>query len=433
MTENGYVIHALRTIAGPLIRTLSARALYPMAMVWRTLLFRTTFIAVTGSVGKTTAKECLAAILSSRFPTAKTSLNQNDGYGVPRTILRVRPWHRFAVVEVGIDSATLMKRSARLVQPHVAVILNVARTHKTKLTTLEQHAEAKSLFLRKLRPGGVAVLNADDRRVAALADSSKFSIRTFGTSPSFDFWADNVSARWPRRLKFQVHSGSASQAIRTRLVGTHWLTSALAAIAAAHYCGMPLPEAAEALSRVEPFPGRMLPVQLPNGAVFLRDDYNASIAALEPALRVLEEAAAVRRWLVIQDFSDFGKNRVHRLRFLASVAWRVADNVVIVGEHSAYGWRQAIKAGLRPEHAHCFEAIQQAAQFLKGELTQGDVVLLKGRTTDHVTRIFFAQLGPIQCWKKHCTKRIICDFCSELGAKEEDLRKTLAIRPPVDD
>ena len=97
-----------------------------------------------------------------------------------------------------------MKRSAWLVQPHVAVILNVARTHETKLTTLEQHTEAKSLLLRKLRPGGVAVLNADDRRVAALADSSKFSIRTFGTSPSFDFWVDNVSARWPRRLKFQV-------------------------------------------------------------------------------------------------------------------------------------------------------------------------------------------------------------------------------------
>ena len=427
------VIAGFRTHRASLpIDSLSTLALYPMAFVWRTLLVRTTFIAITGSVGKTTAKECLAAILSARVPTGKTSLNQDDRYGVPRTILRIRPWHRFAVVEVGIDSVALMKRSARLVRPHVAVILNVARTHKTQLKTLEEHAEAKSLLLRKLRPGGVAILNADDRRVAAMAVSSKCHVRTFGTSSSFDFWADDVSARWPGRLEFEVHSGVASQSVSTRLVGAHWLTSALGAMAAANCCGVPLGEAAKALSRVEAFPGRMLPVQLPNGAVFLRDDYNASIAALEPALRVLKEAVAVRRWLVIEDFSDFGKNRVHRLRFLASMAWRVADKLILIGEESAYGCRQSVKAGLRPEDAHHFATIQQAAEFLRAELASGDLVLLKGRTTDHVTRIFFAQLGPIKCWQKQCFKRILCDFCSELGATEEDRREAVIVPPSVD-
>ena len=100
-----------------------------LAWVWRRLMFRTTVVAITGSVGKTTAKECLAAVLAARGPTLKTLDNQNDGPGVPRTLLRLRPWHRFAVIEVGTATPGLVRRSARLVGPHVAIVLNVAHTH----------------------------------------------------------------------------------------------------------------------------------------------------------------------------------------------------------------------------------------------------------------------------------------------------------------
>ena len=100
---------------------------WALAYLWRRLLLRTTFIAVTGSVGKTTTKECIAAMLSARFPTAGTLRNHNDRHGVPRTILRVRPWHRYAVLEVATNERGLMRRLAWLVRPHVAVMLTVAR------------------------------------------------------------------------------------------------------------------------------------------------------------------------------------------------------------------------------------------------------------------------------------------------------------------
>jgi UDP-N-acetylmuramoyl-tripeptide--D-alanyl-D-alanine ligase len=92
--------------------------LYALAYLWRRLLSRTTFIAITGSVGKTTAKECLAAILSTQFSTASTVNNQNDCHGVPRTMLRIRPWHRFAVIEMGTGGPGLIKRSGQLVRHH---------------------------------------------------------------------------------------------------------------------------------------------------------------------------------------------------------------------------------------------------------------------------------------------------------------------------
>ena len=143
--------------------------MYVAAYLWRRLLFRTTFIAITGSVGKTTAKECLAAIMSSRFPTASTWANQNDESGVPRSILRVRPWHRFAVLEVAASGRGLMRRSAPLVSPDVALVLTVARTHMRSHKTLESVAAEKFELLKALRPGGTAVLNADSSWVAAMA------------------------------------------------------------------------------------------------------------------------------------------------------------------------------------------------------------------------------------------------------------------------
>jgi UDP-N-acetylmuramoyl-tripeptide--D-alanyl-D-alanine ligase len=390
-------------------------------------MFRTTFIAITGSLGKTTAKECLAGILSCRFRTFKSFLNQNDYHGVPRNILRIRPWHRFAVVEIGIAKPGDMAPLARLVRPDVAVMLCVAGTHTTAFRDLDQHAAAKALLLRKLRRGGKLILNGDDPRVAAMADPKVFVVKTFGISPLFDMWADRITGKWPKRLKFRVHSHSESAKVETQLVGTHWLPSVLAALTTARYCGVKLREAVDAIRHVKPFPGRLQPVQLPSGAIVLRDDYNASLGVLNAALRVLDKASAARRLLVISDFSDFKKNRRHRLKYLGKEVARVAEVAVFIGERAAYGIRRAIDSGMRPENGHHFESLEQATQFLRGYLEPNDLMLLKGRTTDHISRVFFGLLGNISCWRKKCSKTILCDFCPELGASPDAMRMAIPI------
>jgi UDP-N-acetylmuramoyl-tripeptide--D-alanyl-D-alanine ligase len=409
-----------------------SRALFLAAFVWRRLLFRTTFVVITGSAGKTTAKELLAAALATRAPTAATWRNRNDRFGVPRSVLGVRPYHRYAVIEVGIDGDAAMRRAARLTRPHVAVILNVKGTHTTSFRDLDHHAHAKGILLQWLRPGGLAVLNGEDARVAALGRTGRFRRVRFGTSSERDLWADGISARWPERLRFRAHAAGESVAVATRLVGAHWIDAALGALSAAQACGVALPDAAAAFARVEPFPGRLAPMRLPSGAVVLRDDYNASWDASRPALRVLAEARAERRWLVVTDFSDFGRNRKARLKALAREAARACDRFVLIGERAAYGTRRAVEAGLGSDAVWSFAWPEQAAGFLRSALGPGDLVLLKGRTTDHAARIYFGLLGEVRCRRRQCEKRFLCDDCPELGTPEAD-RARAQPEPPHED
>jgi UDP-N-acetylmuramoyl-tripeptide--D-alanyl-D-alanine ligase len=400
-----------------------------LAFAWRRMMVRTTFIAITGSLGKTTTKECLAAILAAGARTVKTHHNRNGGAGLCLTILRVRPWHRYAVLEVAGAAPDMMRRAAWLVRPDVAIVLNVLRTHTTAFRDLEQHAAEKSRLVEALGSGGLAVLNGDEPRVAAMASRARCQVRFFGTSPSLDLWADGVDACWPQRLTFQAHAGTIVQTVVTQLVGTHWLPAVLASLTAARECGVSLSDAAAALPYVEPFPARLRPLRLPGGAIVLRDDYNASVDALDAALRVMENARAARRVLVITDFSDSGMNRKNRLRQLAAAAARAAEVVVFVGENAAYGRRRAIDGGVAPSNAHEFPTLGAAARFLEAELRSDDLVLLKGRTTDHAARLFFAQLGPVGCWKVTCPKRMLCDSCWRLTTSITDIGRARLARP----
>jgi UDP-N-acetylmuramoyl-tripeptide--D-alanyl-D-alanine ligase len=389
--------------------------LYALAYVWRRLLFRTTFIAITGSVGKTTTKECVAAILSGRFATAKTRHNHNDRLGVPRTILQVRPWHRFAVLEVATDERGLMRRHGRLVRPHVAVMLTVARTHTAAFSSLEETTAEKAQLLQHVSRDGVAILNADEPRVLGMAAGCPCPVKTFGRSANADLWADDISSTWPSRLRLRVHAGSQTRELPTDLVGVHWVNAILAALSVALHCGVRLDDALAALQTVRAFPARMQPVRLPCGAIVIRDEYNSSPPTLAAALRSFETFAAPRRVLVISGFSDSPQNSRARMRELGAMAARIAGLVVFINpEHGRVGVKAAVEAGMRADCAVHFSDLQDAARYLAGELREGDLVLLKGRTTDHLSRVFFAQFGPIGCWKTRCRKTINCDFCDEL-------------------
>jgi len=414
----GPVVHLMR----PLI--------YGMAWLWRRLMVRTTFVAVTGALGKTTTKELLADILGTQGQVLRTWRNQNATPSVALNVLRVRPWHRYAVLEVASAAPGIMQRSARLVRPDAAVVLNVLATHTTAFATLDEHAVEKAELLRWVRPGGFAVLNVDDPYVRAMADACPVRVVRTGRREDGDYRATDVAARWPARMGFTLHHGDASLRVSTQLVGEHWQPAALAAIATAHALGLTLAQAVDAARRTPPFPGRLQPVALPGGAIFLRDDYNASIDTIETSMRVLAEAPATRRLLVITDLSDFGRNRKQRLKYLANLAARSADALVLIGENAAYGRRRAIDEGMAEGQVHAFDLLRDAAGFLRGALRAGDLVLLKGRTTDHAARVFFAQIGEVGCWKQHCPKRMLCDICWELDVTPAQLRLAVPVPPP---
>jgi UDP-N-acetylmuramoyl-tripeptide--D-alanyl-D-alanine ligase len=406
----------IRQVAlAPLVRR-SAPLLFFLASLWRYVLFRTTFIAVTGSVGKTTTKEFLAEILALKGRTFRSLGNQNGGFIVPLNILRVRPWHRFAVIEVAVSRPGSMRRLAKVVRPDVALILGVVvRTHTTEFQDLDQHADEKAVLLQWLAPGGLAILNGDDPKVAKMGVKREQSVRWTGTSSDLDFWIDQISSRWPERLRFRIHRREETCDIQTQQVGTHWATHLAAALAAAHSLGVPLSEAARVLRQTSPYPARMEPVSLPSGAVLIRDENNGSVDTLEASLRVLREAEAARTVLIITDFTDAGLTRKPRLRYLASAVSGWLDVLVLSGDYHEYGRRKAIEAGMRPDQVHSFATLREVAGFVKQELRSGDLALLRGRGTDHVPRLFFAQLGSVACWREDCRKRMLCDVCWELG------------------
>jgi len=390
--------------------------MYAAAWLWRTLLFRTTFIAITGSMGKTTAKECLAGILGARYPTVFSAANQNDFSGVPRSLLRVRPWHRFAVIEVAANGRGLIHRSARLVRPDIAIILLVARNHMKDFRTLENVAAEKSMLLARLRRSGIALLNGDDSRVAAMAGPLGQRVVWFGSSPAFDYCAEAASSNWPERFSFQLCTGAERRTVHTRLVGTHWKYSVLAAIAAANLCGVSLQDAIAEAGRIDPVPARMQPIRLPCGAVVIRDELDGSIDAQAKAADFFASAAAERRILILSGVTDTSRSPRDRYRTIGRSIAGVFDMAVFIGDMADYGVRGAVAAGMSPASVHAFISLWEAREFLAKELRRGDLVLLRGRVVDHLPRLAFALAGPIACHRAHCEKRIVCDLCPQLGA-----------------
>ena len=389
-----------------------------MAGLWRAHAVRGRVVAVTGSVGKTTAKELIAAMLRTQSRTHMSLGSVNSSEWLARAMLGIRPKHRFAVLEVSAGGYPgQMREVAPFVRPDVAVIVALARTHTTVFTSLDGAAEEKAYLLDSLSPGGVAVLNGDDSRVAALATRARAKghrVVSFGTTPGFDFRGLDATARWPERLSFTLEHEGRQMAVVTQLVGTHWLPSVLAALATAVTCGVRVEEAIEAVRYVAPSPSRLQPVQLPGGAVMLRDDFNGSVDTLERALDVLRTARVDRRVLMITDFTDFRANFHHRYRHLARLVPGTADHVVFIGEHAGYAERRLLEVGFPAAAITVAEDLREAAHFATEHLREGDLALIRGQMIHHVSRIFLDQVGEVRCWKSTCTLRKTCDRCPNL-------------------
>lgn len=414
------------------LRTLARRAwgrsyyhrLLISAYLWRRLMLGTRVIAITGSAGKTTTTACLARILATRSRTHATNNNDNGRHGVLRTVLAMRPWHRYAVIEVGTDHPGMIARQARVVKPHVSIVLRVARAHMSSFKTLESVAEEKSQLVRHLSRRHRAILNGDDPLVRAMAGRCKASVSYFGTSSDCEVVTDSIEAAWPDRLSMTCRAGNQRARIRTQLVGTHWASSVSAAVAGAVACGVSLAQAARALAAVAPPAGRLQPVLLPSGAVVVRDEGVASPDSLVALFEVMRQARAGRRWLLVGDVNASTQKPRVRQRSIGRMAAETCERAIFVGRHSHHAAQAALAAGMPPEHCWELVDVEAAAGVLRQELQAGDVLFVKGRTEEHLTRAVLAQFGSIGCWRDGCGIRGLCDGCPKLQP-DFDVRSAL--------
>ena len=397
---------------------LKDRGIIAAAFVWRRLLFRTRFIAITGSFGKTTTKEFIADILEQHFAVVRTPGNWNHRKfkGPEMTILRARPWHRFAVIEIGAEKPGNMASAARFLRPDLVVITNVKYAHTKSFSTLEAIAEEKSQLLKYLRAGGCAIINHDNARLTLEALPPGTRTILFGRDEQADLRLLDAESRWPERLRLSLRAAGRDWQVDTRLLGTHWTPTVMAALATTHYCGVPIPDAIATISTIEPFWSRMQPVHLAAyGATIIREDGHGQLDALEVSLKFLAEARAARKILVISDFSDANLRTPARAKTIGKLVARTADLGVFVGPIAHRALKAAIAEGLPEENGHAFATVAAATAFLKAQLRQGDLVLMKGIMSHHLSRIYLGLIGEVKCTLETCPKQIGCDNCPELG------------------
>ena len=398
-----------------LFKLLRQRTLLLIGWIWRRCMFRTTFITVTGSVGKSSCKEVIGEVLGSRFPTVRTVGNENHFKGVTRSILRVRPWHKYAVIEIGLDGPGQMAAFAQVVRPDITVWVSVARTHTMNFRNLETTAQEKAELVESLRLGGIAVLNDDNPYIAVYQPPAHVRTIYYGSSERSTFRPTRIAGHWPERLSLCLASGDEEVRVRTRFVGQHWVSSILPALIVGKLCGIPLADAASAIAKYEPLAMRLSPVELPNGATILRDELNGSVDTLAAALRVMEGAKAARKMIVFTDVSDSSQKPRRRIRDMGTTAARIADAVMFLGDHCEHGAKAARDAGMRTDQVWSYYNIQDAALRLRAELRAGDLVLLRGRRRDHLARLYLAMVRDVTCWKNVCDKSLDCEDCSALS------------------
>ena len=389
------------------------RMLLKAAPPWRALLKKPVFIGVTGSVGKTTTKELLLGVLGSKGRGIGTVGSMNNIDATAQALLRLRRNDNFFVAELSEDKPGVMNDQLTLLRPSVGVVTVVGNDHWSAFGSREAIADEMRKLIASLPASGTAVLNADDEQVLSMGSVDSgcvANVLTYGTSPTANLRAEEISAVWPDRLEFTLVCNAERIKVKTQLCGTHWIPSVLGAMGGALATGLTLAQCAEGIARVAPFEGRMQPVVMPNGVTFIRDDYKAPLWTTDACLEFMFLAKAKRKILVFGSLSDCGAGAPEKYAKVAKRAQEIADITVFVGPWASQVLK-ARKAGA-PDALKVFRNVRDAADFINKVTLAGDLVLLKGTNKqDHLQRIIMARSDRIACWRDDCDRITFCNDC----------------------
>ena len=331
-------------------------------------------IGVTGSVGKTTTKEAIAHLLSTRFRVLKSEGNFNNHFGLPLMLLKLEPGHEAAVIELGMSHTGEIAALARIAQPEIGVVTCVAPVHLEFFKSVAEIARAKYELIESLPAGATAVLNADDEYVSQFGRDFHGKVITFGMRASADVRAENIEPRGPAGSAFDIVVGSCRETAVLPLVGKHNVYNALAAVAVALERGLTPSEAVAALFTLTPADKRGQVLQLGNITV-INDCYNSNPKALEAMVDALSAMPAKRRIVIAGEMLELGPTgeELHR-QCARHIAEKKIDVLVGVRGLAQHMVEAAKKAGTQAEFV---ASPEEAGQWLAREARDGDVILLK--------------------------------------------------------
>ncbi len=340
-----------------------------------------TILGVTGSQGKTSTKDMLAAVLSATAPTIATAGNLNNELGVPITMLRVESNTRFLVLEMGAGRIGDIAKLTGLVSPDVAVVLSVGHAHIGEFGSRNAIAQGKSELVRGMAPSGTAVLNADDSRVTAMRSLTTGPVVSFGRTEHADVRVLNLELDHLGRPSFMLRTSEGTLSVSLPLIGAYQAVNAAAAVAAAMATGVSFDAAAEALATTTLSTWRMEVRHLTCGATLLNDSYNASPDANRAALDTLAAVKGRRHIAVLGEMLELGPDSEAEHYAIGKYAASRAEMVLAVGAGA-----RAVATGAG-DWAVALVDNEATIEWLRKHLIPGDVVLIKASRGAHLDEV----------------------------------------------
>ncbi len=373
----------------------SLEGLQQLAAFWRGK-FRPRIIGITGSVGKSTTKELVWAILATRFNTMKNEGNLNNEIGLPLTLLQLTSDHQRVVLEMGMYDVGEIALLCHIARPQVGMVTNVGPTHLQRLGTIERIAQAKAELVQALPPAsaeepGVAILNYDDPLVRSMAAQTQAQVVTYGLSPEADLWASEVTSAGLEGIRFVFHYRDEAIHARVPLLGRHSVHTALRAALVGLVEGLAW---ADIIAGLQSLPSeaqlRLVAVDGPHRSTILDDTYNASPSSTIAALNLLEDLPATRKIAVLGDMLELGSFEEEGHRKVGCRAADIVDLLITIGRRAKLIAEEALACGLDPAALLEVESNQAVITYLSENLQPGQVVLVKGSNAQRMGDIVAA-------------------------------------------
>jgi UDP-N-acetylmuramoyl-tripeptide--D-alanyl-D-alanine ligase len=354
-------------------------ALGALASWWRGR-FDVPCIVITGSNGKSTTKEMIAAIAGSLGPVLKTEGNFNNLIGLPLTVFRWNDDHRAAVLEMGMNAPGEIRELTKIARPDVGLVTNVTAAHLEKLHTVERVASAKGELFEAMDPKGVAVVNDEDPWVRSMAKDFKGKVVSFGMQNDSTVRFGHMVSEGLDSTELTFRIGAEERTVHLPLPGTHNVMNALAAFAVGHALGLNLDDMTENFSRFTPMAMRFECVQLTNGVRVVNDSYNANPQSMQAAFRTVGAAKRAGRFIaVLGDMLELGEQTATLHRQVGEAAAKFgAGMLFVMGNHAADVADGAARAGLNSSRVAVVDNMDKLQSMVMSEMKPGDVVLIKG-------------------------------------------------------
>jgi len=344
--------------------------------VYHRRMFTLPVIGITGSVGKTSTKEVVAAVLSQRFRTLKSQRSFNSEVTLPATLLGLTADHQVAVLEMGMWAAGEIRFLASLARPQIGIVTNVGPSHLERLGSIEAIANAKAELPESLPADGWCILNADDPRVKAMATRTAARVLTYGYADQADVRLLKVESYGLHGIGLAVEYNGQQHWLRTPLIGRHHAYTALAAIATALVLGLDWEAIAAGLRE----PGEQLRLRVVrgrHGVTIIDDTYNAAPLSTIAALQVLAETEG-RRIAVLGEMLELGAASEEGHQQVGAAAATAADLLIAVGRQAQIVADAARRAGMTAEQVKICADNEAAIRLLNQLIQAGDCLLVKG-------------------------------------------------------